>query len=92
MSRITVRPVIARDVSNAGSPDSSGTSKRLRIEMVKNTPNHVTKDVRFGYPHLVGLLELSVRIVVVRSLCVNIRYHVSSIEFVKCYFEVVNIS
>jgi len=72
-----VRPAIVRDVSNAGSPDSSGTSKRLRIEMVvKNTPNHVTKDVRFGYPHLVGMLELWVRIVVVRSVCVNIRYHV----------------
>lgn len=52
--------------------------------MVKNTPNHVTKDVRFGYPHLVGLLELSVRIVVVRSLCVNIRDRLSSIAFVKC--------
>ncbi len=77
-------PAIVRDVSKAGIPDSSGTSKRLRIEMVKNTPNHVTKDVRFGYPHLVGLLELSVRIVVVRSLCVNIRGHVSSIAFVKC--------
>jgi hypothetical protein len=92
VSRITVRPAIVRDVSKAGSPDSSGTSKRLRIEIVKNTPNHVTKDVGFGYPHIVGLLELSVRIVVVRSLCVNIRAHVSSIAFVKCYFQVVNIS
>ena len=87
-----MKPVIIRDVSKAGSPDSSGTSKRLRIEMVKNTPNHVTKDVGFGYPHLVGLLELSVRIVVVRSLCVNMRDYVSSIAFVKCYFEVINIS
>jgi hypothetical protein len=84
VSNITVIPVIIRDVRKAGSPDSSGTTKRLRIEMVKNTSNHVTKDVGFGYPHLVGLLELSVRIVVVRSWCVNIKYHASSIEFVKC--------